>query len=659
MATIENRSKHIISVKNRDDLYREFPFSRENDAQAYFRELKEQHFKPMHSRLDDAFLVRIREKGQKPFQHTFSSLVEAQAAIGRIEAERKTGLFIDYTSSHNVTFEQLVRRYMKEEGPKKKGWEQVEQYKCKGWLEDLDNGLSKRIAEEKATAAKNGNPPSMLLLPRRRNNPQVGKYQPTVSSHFDLAQGRRTGKESNSLDVSCLIREDGMALSLKVLWSEGLALDAQHFQQLDRYHEARLQHIASVIRPFAWGVQSGRWTVGGAGDNSLHTHELTLIFKDGEIYQAPFPDEVPPPFDLSHLSAEEQSFVFYAALPMAKSRGGNLAAADAGRNGARYALVDTETPDLYTDGLAVNVSYMTKSVRLLSHLDVRDGYDCIPVVKVRRKANDTFEIDPTFMAPSVSISACPALEEMLRGLIGNLTAKCESLYRMQRQPRGHLIEAPGGDASSFWMLNVAMTAGASLLHMARAGHSHPDLLFERLRVLAGGLMAFSRKYTLSDLPTYDHSNPAPGFQALHSIIRDLLDTVISSRYIVIPLTVSEQGMRYQQGRLDSALVEGKASLYVAVSANMSALNLVAEVPRQLKIASPDDIDSLVRSALPGLQLVHMPQVPLEVPVRPDTYYFSLENRGELYEAMLKAQSIAIYAPSTFAELKLELFAITN
>lgn len=450
-----------------------------------------------------------------------------------------------------------------------------------------------------------------------------------------------------------------MALTLKILWSEGLGLDAQHFQQLDRYHEDRLQHIASVISPFSWGVQNGRWTIGGAGDNSLHTRELTLIFKDGEIYQAPLPDELPPPVDLSQLPDKEQSFTFYAALPMAKSRGGNLADTDGGRNGARYTLVDQETPDLYTDGLAVNVSYMTKSVRLLSHLDVHDGYDCIPVVKVRRKANNTFEIDPAFMAPSVSINACPVLDEMLRGLIGNLTAKCESLYRMQRQPRGHLVEAPGGDASSFWMLSTAMTASASLLHVASSGHCHPERLFEKMRVLAGGLLAFSRKYTLSDLPLYEHADPAPGFHALNAIIRDLLDTVISSRYIVIPLTASENGTRYQKGRLDPALVEGKAPLYVAVSANMSALNLVAEVPRQLKIASPDDIDSLVRSALPGLQLVHMPQVPLEVPVRPDTYYFSLESRGELYDAMLKAQSIAIYAPSTFAELKLELFAITN
>jgi len=58
-----------------------------------------------------------------------------------------------------------------------------------------------------------------------------------------------------------------------------------------------------------------------------------------------------------------------------------------------------------------------------------------------------------------------------------------------------------------------------------------------------------------------------------------------------------------------------------------------------------------------LPLAHMPQVPMEVPVRPETYYFSLEHRGDLYDAILKTQAIAIYAPATFAELRLELFAI--
>ncbi|WP_300750994.1 type VI secretion system baseplate subunit TssK [Janthinobacterium sp.] len=450
-----------------------------------------------------------------------------------------------------------------------------------------------------------------------------------------------------------------MSISLKVLWAEGLTLDAQHFQQLDLYHETRLRHIASAITPYAWGVQLARWSLEGVDSHTLYAQALTLIFRDGEIYQAPLSDELPLAIELGKLPADEQSFVFYAALPVLKAHGGNLSNGEVRRDDSRYALFDAQTPDLYTDALSNNVSYMRKKLQLLSQLDIREAYDCIPVVKVRRKANSTFEIDPTFMAPSLTVDVDPAMREMLRGLLGKLAAKAEALYRLQRQPRGHAIEAHSGDVSSFWMLSTVSAASASLAHCARSGHCHPERLFEKLTVLAGGLMAFSRKYTVQDLPVYDHEHPAPGFDALHAIICDLLDTVVSSRYVVIPLSIDKERDLYHQGKIDASLVERKAGLYLAVTANMPALNLVAEVPRHLKIASPHDIDALIRSALPGLQLLHMAQVPMEVPVRPNAYYFSIDNRGELYEAMMKAQAIAIYAPRTFSELRLELFAITD
>jgi type VI secretion system protein ImpJ len=35
----------------------------------------------------------------------------------------------------------------------------------------------------------------------------------------------------------------------KVLWGEGLFLRPQHFQQQDRYHEARLNDTATALHP--------------------------------------------------------------------------------------------------------------------------------------------------------------------------------------------------------------------------------------------------------------------------------------------------------------------------------------------------------------------------------------------------------------------------
>ena len=64
-------------------------------------------------------------------------------------------------------------------------------------------------------------------------------------------------------------------------------------------------------------------------------------------------------------------------------------------------------------------------------------------------------------------------------------------------------------------------------------------------------------------------------------------------------------------------------------------------------------------ALPGVELVHMPQVPPDVPVRPNTYYFSLARKGPLYDAMLAAQALTLYAPTGMQSLKLELFALKS
>ena len=42
----------------------------------------------------------------------------------------------------------------------------------------------------------------------------------------------------------------------KVLWTEGMFLGPQHFQQADRYHEEQLRRAVRALRPFAWGVQA-------------------------------------------------------------------------------------------------------------------------------------------------------------------------------------------------------------------------------------------------------------------------------------------------------------------------------------------------------------------------------------------------------------------
>ena len=443
----------------------------------------------------------------------------------------------------------------------------------------------------------------------------------------------------------------------KILWTEGVTLRPQHFQQQDRYHEARLHRMAAALHPYAWGLTAeAAWDEDALANNTLRAKALSLVFPDGETYDAPGSDPLPEAVELAGLPSNEHHFTFYAAMPAFHSHGGNLAGVrQQDKDQARFRQVDQETPDLYTEALDSSIVYMAKQVRLLPHLAPRAGHVSVPVLRLRRRAGGGFEIDPTFIAPSMSVAAAPALARLLDALVQKLQAKTDALYAAQREPSKDVVEQ-GGDTSSFWLLQTISAGAASLHHHVRSRGFHPERLFQDLLGLAGGLMAFSRRVRVKDLPGYDHEQPGPGFAKLDDILRDLVDTVVSSKYLAIPLAQDPARPSYFEGKLPDT-IDQKTMLCLGVRADVPALELVAMVPSRFKVGAPDDVGRLVASALPGVDLVHMPQVPAAVPIRPNTYYFALQGKGPLYANMLQAQAASVYVPSGVRELSLEMFAI--
>src|SRR6478672_1005808 len=105
----------------------------------------------------------------------------------------------------------------------------------------------------------------------------------------------------------------------KVLWGEGLFLRPQHFQQQDRYHEARLNQTASALHPYGWGVRRMAVDLEALKSDTLRLDELSLIFPDGEIYRAPAADALPLQVRLGELAPGVQTVTFHAALPSLKA----------------------------------------------------------------------------------------------------------------------------------------------------------------------------------------------------------------------------------------------------------------------------------------------------------------------------------------------------
>lgn len=454
-----------------------------------------------------------------------------------------------------------------------------------------------------------------------------------------------------------------MIQSPKILWGEGLFLRPQHFQQQDAYHEWRLSQMSRLLHPYAWGVRHIKIDPDALQTGLLRVLELQVVFPDGELFNAPAEDELPPPVALDAIQASKgqgasngPELVFHLALAPVRGHGSNFATSrEEADTAVRYYRSHVQAADAYTDAVTAEVTVLRKSAKLLSEAEPRAHLVTLPLLRIKRTATGGFEHDGRFIPPSLNVQASAALVLHLRRLLDVLQAKVDALYGLHREPSKNIIEFRSGDVASFWLLHTASAAFAGLSHLARHPGLHPERLFEKLLELAGALLTFSKTFTLADLPAYEHQNPGPAFVRLDHIVRELLETVISTRYFSVAL--SEQQPSFHLGRLDSDQITPSTQFYLGVSAAMSPAELVDVVPLRFKLGAPEDVDKLVLSAMPGVKLVHAPQVPAAIPVRPGCYYFTLEARGNLYERMLQAQALTVYAPSGLHELKLELIAV--
>ena len=448
----------------------------------------------------------------------------------------------------------------------------------------------------------------------------------------------------------------------KILWGEGLFLRPQHFQIQDTYHEQRLNQTIRSTIPFAYGVQSLRFDETQLGTHVLALEQVEMMWQDGEIYAAPSRDLLPEPVQLDDLNFRGEMTI-YLALSILQPNKKNVAYEEATQP-SRYHSYLTETHDLYTDATPAEITLVRRRAELKlleSEIDPNhdlDGFLYLPIGKIKRQSSGSFELDHKFIPPILHIEACESLIGNLKRTLNVIKAKIKTIQTNNRENEQKLIEFRSGDIVSFWLVNALNTAHATLSHLLLNPQIHPERLFFELLRLTGSLLTFSTAYEVDHLPKYKHHNLQESFTQLDGILRELLDTIISSRYINIGL--KEIRPSYWVGSLESDKITRESRLYISVSSTMMQTHeLVQIVPLRFKVGTTVDVEQRVVSALPAIPIHHLMQVPTAIPVRSGVSYFEVEPHHELYQRMLDSETICIYVPAGFQDISIELIAVMN
>ncbi len=444
----------------------------------------------------------------------------------------------------------------------------------------------------------------------------------------------------------------------RVLWGEGLFLRPQHFQIQDAYHSSQRALSMLLAHPYAYGIVDVQIDQQLLESNLLSFENIYSVLPDGTIYQAPRTDALPKALTLDTQDNGDEIYVFLS-LEIVHTSGHNIQT-EHSDNPARYVKAAVEAQDLYSQAAEAVIDVIKLSPSLqLSRSVQAPSQDTVSVLiaKLSRTTQGVYQVDEDYIVPSVQMASNSALMSQVYRLMTMINTKSSSLYDHHRQSNNDLLEFRSSDIASFWLLHALNTAYSKLSHLYNNPKLHPERLYEAFLDVASQLATFSSLYKVGDLPSYQHNNANDSFINIIVIIRELLNTVIASNFISIPLRQNKPS--YYTGDLSSDKITRNSQLYLSVSSSIPMHELIDIVPRRFKVATPDAVEKRVLSALPGSPISHVAQVPSAIPVRPGFSYFTLEPIGELYDEMIKSESICIYVPNGFDDLKIELMAIVQ
>ena len=442
------------------------------------------------------------------------------------------------------------------------------------------------------------------------------------------------------------------------LWASGMLLSPQQFQQQARFESWTNRFCSHLGFIHPWGVQAVDFDKDALLLGKLKATRICLCMPDGTLIDTDRVDPLPGAIELTHLLAEDaQSATVVLALPLEQANGNNClfegGRADRPR---RYRQAWREVQDLYGDEVqSIGVLEHALSLRLDS--DDNADYLTCPLVRLVRGAQGSWEVDGAYIPPLLGIDAHAGLLTQLDNLLTQLSAKRERLMGMRRESNQRMADFAVADVTLFWLLNALNTYQPVLADLKAHPARHPEQVYQLLIQLAGSLLTFSLDQDVGSVPAYLHGNLESVLPPLIRTISSLLEASLPSRVVALVLEQCSAN-RWQVTLNDPRLLEPNGvDFYLSVRCRLPVAQVQSQFPRLCKVGAPQDVDHLVNAALEGVPLQPLSHVPAAIPLRMENQYFALDLGHSKGQAMLAEGVCALYVPSTFTELKLELFAV--
>ncbi|MHC3924635.1 type VI secretion system baseplate subunit TssK [Alcaligenes nematophilus] len=436
----------------------------------------------------------------------------------------------------------------------------------------------------------------------------------------------------------------------KVIWTEGLFLRPQHFQQMERYLEHYAHAGRRAAQPFCWGFETLSLDEQALSMGSVALREACGLLPDG----TPF-DCRPGAMQIVAWTAPEVVRPERLMLVLPRRQAGRAEIQFDGHSSRRSRYVVSEQ-DLYDSSGLSPEPCLSQLGRLqpvlLPESEVYEDSVAMPVARIlERRPDRSLVLDPDFIPPILSIQAHARLSALSADVQALLQARAQALAeRLGPGGRGQ------GDVADFMMLELVNRYRAALWAMEQRVHVHPGELYQAWMELHGALATYTQDGRQPLIwPSYQHDDLAQSFLPLVLELRRALSVVLEQQAVSIALEDKGQGVRLAQ-IADRALLR-QAGFVLAVQADLPAQTVRQHFAAQVKLGPVERIRDLVHLQLPGIGLQPLSVAPRALPYHAGFTYFELEKGGELWRQLEQNGALALHLAGDFPGLQLEFWAI--
>ncbi|GLO63066.1 type VI secretion protein [Vibrio sp. MACH09] len=433
----------------------------------------------------------------------------------------------------------------------------------------------------------------------------------------------------------------------KVVWSEGMFLSPQHFQQQERYLE-------NYVREFS--EQSGTMAFGF----SLLDIDTALL-KIGKFgikhARGRFPDGTPFELQQALVIDIPQGFInqrVYLALPVYRSGAVDVGDDDRLRNKPSETSVFDTSRDR-SEPVQLDVANLNVTLKLEG--EELEDYTLIPVAQVsEHKSEGTVLLNKAFVPNCLHFGASSYLVESLSDIHAQMQYRANTIaVRLNAESQSKSYQSLIRDylwmqALGGWLPKLKLWVDGELI-------ATRDLYFECISMVGqmAGLEGKMPKEVLAWNPNELYKIFSHVFSEMMLQLREVqLDNVTNLKWDTnlfatrrLLRTLIKERSLFNNGRF-----------VLVVTSSLGSAKLGEQFPFAAKLAGNSAIAELVRNALSGVPLLPLPYAPSELKSRHDAAYFELDTQSELWKALVKKdEPIALHIDDRIGDVQVEFYVI--